>query len=161
MGPSGHGQRTNPWAWRLGVLVAGAATVAVCVGLAWAPRARGMAFSARQRLKRPQLLSLQYGRFRPQGAPHRYFALKLRVRVHGGQVVQTDFYDRPSGFSAVGDSECGIGGRKNNGVETFFMPVMPRFARGVHRVHVTAIASSCNTNSATAGASRTFRLSIR
>jgi hypothetical protein len=143
------------------VLVAVAAIVAVCLGSSWSPRANGIAFSAQQRFNRPQLLSLHYGRFRPHGAPRPYLALKLRARILGGQVVQTDFYDRRSGFAAVGDSECGIGGRKNGGVETFFMPVMARSARGAHRVRVTAIASSCNRNRKTARASRTFRLFVR
>ena len=35
-------------------------------------------------LPRPLLLSLRYGRFRPSGAPHSYFALRLRARANRG-----------------------------------------------------------------------------
>lgn len=124
-------------------------------------QARALHRSGRQRLKRPELLSAKYGRFRPQGAPHPYFALKLRVRVPGGQVVELRYCDERSGQCAVADGECGLGGRKNGGVETSYTPVMPRLTRGVHRVHVAVVSSSCNRRNETRQASRTFRLFVR
>lgn len=149
-------QRARVWAWRL--LLALAAVAAVSMGAAWSTRAGVMAF---QRLKRPQLLSLRYGRFRPRGAPHSYYALKLRVRVPGGQVVETEFSDRRSHFGAIADSPCGLGGRKSGGVETSYTPTMKRFVRGVQDVHVTVLASSCNRTNETRKASRTFRLVVK
>ena len=124
-------------------------------------QARALRRSGQQRLKRPELLSLRYGRFRPQGAPHPYFALKLRVRVPDGQVVEIQYCDERSRQCAVADAACGLGGRSNGGVETSYMPVMPMFAEGVHRVHVTVVASSCNTTNETRQASRTFTLFVR
>jgi hypothetical protein len=144
------------------VLVAAVATaLGAGVGLAWSPPAHEIGFSAQHRLRRPHLLSLQYGRFRPQGAPHPYFALKLRVRVRGGQVVETEFSDQRSHFGAIADSECGLGGRKNGGVETSYTPTMKRFVRGAQDVRVTVLASTCNRKNETRQASRTFKLFVR
>jgi hypothetical protein len=112
------------------------------------------------RATRPQLLSLRYGRFRPKGAPHAYFALKLRVYERGGQVVETDFHELPSGFNADGSSGCGIGGRKSGRVETFFMPVSPPLAHGSHRVRVTAVGSSCRQGGAPASTTRAFKVTV-
>jgi hypothetical protein len=128
--------------------------------LAWCAPAGGVAFAAHHRLKRPELRSLRYGRFRVEGAPHPYYALQLRVRVPGGQVVELQYCDARSGQCAIADGECGLGGRQNGGVETSYTPVMPRFSKGVHRVHVAVLASSCNRHNETKRASRTFRLLV-
>jgi hypothetical protein len=124
-------------------------------------QSRALHRSGLQRLKRPELLSLKYGRFRPRGAPQPYFALKLTARVPGGQVVELQYCDERSGQCAIADGGCGLGGRKNGGVETFYIPAMPRLAEGVHRVHVTVVASSCNRGNETRQASRAFRLVVR
>jgi len=147
--------------WLLAVLPGVVISVVFLIGFTWSAGASGARSSRRPHLGPPELLSLRYGRFRPGGAGHAYFAMKLRVYVRGGQVVETDFHELPSGFNGVGDSACGIGGRKDGDVETFFVPVMPVFARGIHRVRVTAVASSCSARVATASASRTFRLTVR
>jgi hypothetical protein len=123
--------------------------------------ARTLGRNGRQRLERPQILSLRYGRFQPLGAPHPYFALKLRVRVPGGQVLETQFLDGRSHFGAIADSRCGLGGHKNGGVEISYIPTMRRLVDGVQYVHVTVLASSCNRRNATSRASRTFRLVVR
>ena len=141
--------------------LAAALIVALPGGGAAAVHVRTLPRNKRPSLKRPRLLLLEYGRFRPQGAPHPYFALKLRVHVPGGQVVETEFSDKRSHFGAIADSQCGIGGRKNGGVETSFTPVMPRLMNGIQYVHVTVLASSCNRNNTTRQASRTFRLVVR
>jgi hypothetical protein len=143
---------------RFGLLVLVALAVGVGALVAGSAGARDLSKS----LPPPKLLSLRYGRFRPQGAPHSYIALRLRVRVRGGQVVETDFHELPSGFKADGLSRCGIGGRKNGGVETFFMPVdsSSRLGRGVHRIRVAVRASSCKRNGAHASSSRTFKVRV-
>jgi hypothetical protein len=116
---------------------------------------------ARARLGPPQLLSLRYGRFRPQGTPHPYLALKLRVRARGGQVVETELSDRRSQFDAIADSQCGLHGQENGGVETSYTPTMKKFVKGAQDVHVTVLASSCNRKNESRQASRTFKLVVR
>ncbi len=146
------------WVWPLAALLMCAA---VAVGMvAVVPSSRAVEWTAARHAARPRLLSLEYGRFRPQGAPRAYLALRLRVSERGGQVVETVFHELPSGFNADGLSRCGIGGRKSGRVETFFMPISPRLARGAHDFRVTAIGSSCKRGGATSSATRTFKLSV-
>jgi hypothetical protein len=88
-------------------------------------------------------------------------ALKLTVQVRGAEVIGTQLYDQTSGLTIFGDSACGISRRKDGGVETFGFAVTPKLAAGVHRIHVTVIASSCNTSHATVRSSHWFRLAVR
>lgn len=109
-----------------------------------------------ERLPRPMILSLRYGRFRPRGAPHSYIALELRAREPAGQIIESKFQELPSGFVAYGDSRCRLAGHKNGRIETFVMPLERKLARGAHRIGVTVTASPCNRVRATISSSRIF-----
>ena len=97
----------------------------------------------------------------PSGCTLRLPCLQAPRFEPGGRVLESDFRVEPSGFGAVGHSQCGIGGRRSGRIETFFMPVSPPLRRGWQQVRVTAVGASCSREQMTASASRTFRLNVR
>ena len=85
MRPRVQGHRLTLGTRRLGASLLSAAALLFGVGwLGVTARASGETRPAQPDLAPPKLLSLRYGRFRPQGAPRAYFALKLRVYERGG-----------------------------------------------------------------------------
>jgi hypothetical protein len=111
-------------------------------------------------LPRPSITSLAYGRFRPQGAPRSYLALKLVAAERGGQIIETEIREVPSGMGADGDSACGLGGRRNGRQETFFLPLQHALSPGRHRIRVTVIASACTQSTATSKSTKLFTLQV-
>jgi hypothetical protein len=106
----------------------------------------------------PRLISLTYGRYRPQGAPHAYLALRLKALVPHGQVVSMQI-QTSGGQTAAADGGCGLGGRRNGQAAVFYTPF--KLSAGSHDVTVTATGSACSSNTATRTATRTFRLTVR
>jgi hypothetical protein len=142
--------------WTRSALIGLSLLVASGAGLTWlGTDTPGAIASARGEgtLPAPRLISLTYGRYRPQGAPHPYLALRLKVLEPHGQVVGTQF-ETPGGQAAVADGGCGIGGRRNGQVEIFYMPF--KLSAGLHEVTVTATGSACTSNKKTSTATRTF-----
>jgi hypothetical protein len=109
-------------------------------------------------LQAPHLISLTYGRYRPQGAPHAYLALRLTALEPHGQVVTTQI-QTPGSPTAVADGGCDLGGRRNGHVAVFYMPFT--LHAGVHEVTVTATGAACSSSTKTRSATRTFRITVR
>ena len=141
----------------LGVLI----SMALVTKLAYA----GYASARVDAVPRPRLIALSYGRFRPTGAPHGYLALRFKLEEPRGQIVETTFQEinargRPDGIGGQGDSQCGIGGRQDGGVETSFIPVTRPLSAGKYRVRVTAYGSLCTKHGAIVQRSMIFELHV-
>lgn len=108
-------------------------------------------------LAAPNLISLTYGRYRPQGAPQAYLALRLTALEPHGQIVGTQF--ETGGHHVIADGRCGIGGRRSGRVVTFYIPF--KLSSGIHEVTVTAVGSACTSSTQTRTATRTFRIRAR
>lgn len=135
--------------------------VAGCLGLTWGggfTSAANASVHGHPALAAPRLISLTYGRYRPPGAPHAYIALRLAALEPHGQIVGTQF-KISGGHVAIADGRCGIGGRRNGQVETFYIPFT--LSRGIHEVTVTAAGSACTSSTKARTASRTFRITAR
>ena len=118
------------------------------------------------RVAKPRLISLSYGRYRPQGAPHGYLAFRLTGVEPGGQILEQNYEtsDGPGSRHLIGiegDSECGLGGRHNGRRETFYAPVLHPLIAGVYRVRVTVVGALCGEDRVAAKASRVFTLRVR
>src|ERR1700727_2349831 len=77
-----------------------AAVAALPAGAGGHPATRRARGAQSVPLPRPLLLSLRYGRFRPSGAPHSYFALRLRARQPRGQILEVRYVELPHGLAA-------------------------------------------------------------
>lgn len=151
------GPVASPWRTRSAVTL----VVVFALGLAWVGAATRVAVASAHgngTLPAPHLISLTYGRYRPQGAPHAYLALRLRALEPNGQVVATQF-ETSDGGTAVGDGGCDLGGRRNGQVAVFYMPF--KLSPGRHEVTVTATGSACSSSTKTRTATRTFRVTVR
>lgn len=135
--------------------------VVLCLGLIWGGSDISRAYASvhgRGALAVPHLISLTYGRYRPGGAPHAYLALRLTALEPHGQVVGAQFVTS-AGHVAIGDGGCGLGGRRNGQIETFYMPL--KLSSGVHKVAVTVVGAACTASTETRTATRTFRITAR
>lgn len=109
---------------------------------------------------KPRVLSLRYGRFRAAGASHPYTALQIRARDPNGQIVSEDYQQLdPPGGAAHADSGCGLGGKRNGGVETFTIAIKLRPGR--YRFRVSVQSSPCGHPGRPGSASRTFPILVK
>lgn len=144
--------------WTRSVLLRLSALAVTGLGLNWGGTGTTTANAAAHgagTLAAPRLISLTYGRYRPQGALHSYLALRLTALEPHGQIVGTQF-SASRGETAIGDGGCGLGGRRSGQVETFYIPF--KLSSGVHEVTVTAVGSTCTSSAKTRTATRTFRV---
>lgn len=154
---------TTPSFERIRSLLIGLSLLAALVsGLIWLGAISSVATASAHgegSLRAPRLISLTYGRYRPPGAPHAYLALRLTALEPHGQVVDAQF-ETPGAPTAVGDGACGLGGRRNGKISSFYMPLKLR--AGLHEVTVIATGSACTTSSTkTRTTTRTFRITVR
>jgi len=142
------------------IAVVGFATAAPACGTQ-VPGARTNGAHTRVRADaKPRVLSLRYGRFRPAGAPHSQTALQIRARDPNGQIVSEDYRQLdPPGGAAYADSGCGLGGKRNGGVETFLIAIKLRPGR--YRFRVSVQSSPCGHPGRPGSASRTFRILVK
>lgn len=152
--------RSARWARRSALRGLNVLVVAV-LGSWWGSSHTGRANASVHRdaaLAAPRLISLTYGRYRPQGASHAYLALRLRALEPHGQVIATQV-ETSGGHAVVADGGCDIGGRRSGRVETFYLPL--KLSSGVHEVTVTALGSACTAGMRTRTATRMFRIRSR
>jgi hypothetical protein len=88
-----------------------------------------------------KFVSLGYGSYKVQGLNHPERGFRLAVRQPQGQINE-QIITPSRGPAVIGDSECGIGGRKDGKTEVFIFPVAE--PKGRSRVVVQVDGGSCH-----------------
>ena len=101
----------------------------------------------------PRILSVDYGRYRPQGAEQSYTAVRVTTRDPNGQVVSVEV-DR----IGQADGGCNLGGKRNGDTTTWTLPT--RLAPGRHRLRITVGSSSCDKRRIDEATTSTVRLRV-
>ncbi len=113
--------------------------------------------------EKPRMLSVAYGKVRPNGATSAFYALSIRASDPDGQIVSWTYRQLvESGVSAgaVSDGGCGLGGRRNGHVYASPLPIK-KLRGGIYRFRITVAASTCTRHARGESASRTFTIHIR
>jgi hypothetical protein len=107
----------------------------------------------------PEVLSVDYGRFRPAGAEKSYTAVRVRTLDPNGTIVGL------GGGRVKGDKSwhadgprCKVGDTKRGEPSTWTVPW--RLPRGRHRIRITATSSSCDSRDIVESTEATFGLTV-
>jgi hypothetical protein len=110
-----------------------AAVVAGATALAF-----GSADAAQAPSPQPHLLGLRYGKFRPFGASHRQWALRVRARDADGSILSVEISQQnPPGPFMQLDGGC-LGELRDGDTATWYAPGRLRPARYRFRVQLTS-----------------------
>jgi hypothetical protein len=116
------------------------------------------------RVPHPVALQLTYGRFDLSKSWRSGFALRLQARQPRGQIVEIHYQelnnrDEANGVGGDALSRCGLGGRRNGRIETFWLPLAKALGPGRHCIRITVYGSLCRDHSRVRSSSRLFTLS--
>lgn len=90
---------------------------------------------------RPELLSLRYGKFRPPGASHRYWGLRIRARDRDASIVAIQVEQlSPRGAVVHMDGGC-IGDKRDGQTATWYSPM--HLPARHYRFRVTLTSAPC------------------
>jgi hypothetical protein len=110
----------------------------------------------------PQLLSLQYGKVQPTGAPRSYWALVLRARDPGRQIVAVYFQQvqPPGGGGGIADGGCGLVRQPTGRVQTTTIPIR-KLTPGRYLYRFTVESGSCAPAGRGHRSTRVFAIDVR
>lgn len=93
----------------------------------------------------PRILSVEYGRHRPEGASKAFYGFRVRTGDPDGQVIAMSYQrvDPPSDKLTHFNGGCGLGGKKTGQEQTWTL-LTGRLKPGRYRYRITAESSDCS-----------------
>lgn len=141
--------------WVVWGIVAAIAAAAVLSVTGPASSSRGDSSGRTSNVVRPpQIVRVEYGRFRPDGADRSYMAIRVKARDPNGEIVVME----AEGIGHA-DGGCGLGDSRTGRATTWTLPAT--LSPGRHRLRLTVESSSCDRRKISEATTGTFSLTVR